>query len=145
MWCANAVLFSYTHSNLILFVLLIFEFLAVLDVEIESSNAGDNDDHNRHYNFLSHTKGFLENTSCGQAYKEVFVRPKSKHLCWTWMRIYLKAKALFSSCSMISRSPGPLSLMPTRCNTPCIKTRSSSSLGSFSKSSALLATVSSEM
>ena len=38
------------------------------------------------------------------------------------------ASASFSCISIISRSPGPLSLMPQRCSTPCITTRISSSL-----------------
>ena len=33
------------------------------------------------------------------------------------------ARAAFSCCSMISRSPGPLSLMPHRCSTPWMMTR----------------------
>ena len=43
-------------------------------------------------------------------------------------RVYfpIKARARFSAASMISRSPGPLSLMPHRCRMPWIMTRCSS-------------------
>ena len=36
---------------------------------------------------------------------------------------FLRERALFSAFSIISRSPGPLSLMPHRCKMPCAMTR----------------------
>ena len=55
-----------------------------------------------------------------------------------------RASALFSSASIISRSPGPLSLMPQRWSRPCTMTLFNSSSQETPKRSALLLTVSSE-
>ena len=50
------------------------------------------------------------------------------------------ASALFSAASIISRSPGPLSLMPHRCSMPCMMVRCSSSSYSVANCSLLVFT-----
>ena len=53
--------------------------------------------------------------------------------------------ALFSACSITSRSPGPLSLMPHRWRMPCMSTRYISLMNVVPCCSALVRTVSTEM